>query len=289
MKKTKKINWQLILSASIAIFGVFSLIMLEDYLATQKHWAITCTIATVGIIRFYLFFEGSQLTKVKPELGKKAFYLSVTLTVLFIVYVISIYYANSFEPYLLYLFLIGAVSLTFCEWVFSKRIEHTESPAMIAKDRIEKALRIRLERLRGEVSEAKAGLKALEVKLSNSLTIIADTLDNILTKQNALGKANGNLSELANQNSISIETLTIRLNALGKTAEYGKHLLGKLLIEEGRKYAVCPNCFSETNLPSNKARHLICQHELENGSICNTELWRKKESVSMSYLVFGGG
>lgn len=105
-------------------------------------------------------------------------------------------------------------------------------------------------------------------------------MDQITDNQKDLHKRGIDLMEMANEDRMMIETLKMKLNYLDRTAEYGKHLIGKLLIDQGRKYAVCPNCLNETDLPSNKASMLVCQHLTDKGNICNTTLWMKDKQTN---------
>lgn len=178
---------QKIFSGAIALFSIGALISLEHHVAADQSLPVLLTIIAAGVCRFYLFIEGSQLSKHSAKDGKTAFALSIIITVMFLAYVGVIFwddmklaktaaeagreYTQRVPVYIVSLFVVSTLGATFVEWVFSRRVSYDKSTAeqgheaKILQLQAElKDYRQRLDNANSERSKQSARIKALETQ-----------------------------------------------------------------------------------------------------------------------------
>jgi hypothetical protein len=94
---------------------------------SPQKWALVFGISAVAGLRLYLYSEGSALVEISPKDARRAFALSVILSLALIAYGFLIKFARGkgageFPAYAFFLFLLLQTAIPFTEWVFSRRL-----------------------------------------------------------------------------------------------------------------------------------------------------------------------
>jgi hypothetical protein len=205
---------------------------------SPQKWALVFGISAVAGLRLYLYSEGSALVEISPKDARRAFTLSVILSLALIAYGFLIKFARGegageFPAYAFFLFLLLQTAIPFTEWVFSRRLGASS--------------RFFVNRLQSKRKDALEAALWYRKKYRSAL----DRLTDIQATQSA------RINTLSSENAAQAARLS-RLEAL----ERAKVPSPKKVM--GAPVAICPECYRAGRLevvsggPNSKT--LTCNH-----------------------------
>jgi hypothetical protein len=148
---------------------------------TVQWIALACSMASLAVLRLYLFSEGSALAEISKLAAKIAFKISVAISVLMILYGVGLFAINPlFDWHELFLFVVLQFALSGAEWVLAQRTGYTKNYRLVSLvNRSERLLEIgkkwreRYGQLAQRVADLEGRINTLTTENSNQSSRLA--------------------------------------------------------------------------------------------------------------------
>ncbi len=236
------------LSGTVAALGVAAVAFLEiahapESQTTAQSWSVGAAILIGGLLRWYMFYEGTALGAFNEKDAKKALFFSVILAVGLFAYGVFLAVAGEFEWHLFALFALVNLGLVFAEWVFGRRTSYTKPALVIELETIVESMKQKAEEAAAEIFSLRGQVNGLESRLKEVSARLEGSEANLARLQARVSED----EEMLAEQMIEIESLKIYADA-AKDAFF---------VDDRGKFKVC-GCGERTYLTSNNTKTLVC-------------------------------
>ena len=256
MTPTRRTN---LLSGVVAGLGVLTVAFLEmaytpGDMTEFQIWSTRGAILIGGLLRWYMFYEGTALGAFNQNDARIALRMSITLAVMIFAYGVFLALYGAFDWHLFGLFSVVNLGLVFAEWVFGRRTSYVKPEIQIRLESELEAATEELTETRDKLEKRNAELNAVRVR-QDDLQQQITTLEHDLTTHKA---RLSELTELVADHDGELERLRV----------YEQAVTGCLIQEpDGTKFAVC-SCGNRVDMHSNNTKILTCD--------CGQVVYQKK-------------
>lgn len=251
MTPTQKTN---ILSGVVAALGLLSVAVLEMAYTPAgesgyQYFATCAAIFVGGLLRWYMFFEGTALGAYNQKDARIALRLSIILAVGLFLYGVFLAVAGEFSWHLFSLFALVNLGLVFAEWVFGRRTSYV-------KPEIQIQLESELDARTSELDSIRATLETKTAELDNLRNVTTDLRMKSAEQEEKIRRTQNRVSELE---AVVSESMPI-VEAVRDTS---------VLLKDSAGYFKVCSC-GKRNDVGNRGKSLRCD--------CGVLLWEKPET-----------
>lgn len=236
------------LSGTVAALGVAAVAFLEIAHAPASDtpaqtWSVAAAILIGGLLRWYMFYEGTALGAFNERDARKALAFSVILAVGLFAYGVFLAVVGEFEWHLFALFALVNLGLVFAEWVFGRRTSYTKPARVIELEAVVEQMKEKAGKaaeeifsLRGQVNGLESRLKEVSARLEGSESNLARLKTRVAECEELLAE------QIIEANSLKI---------------YADAAKDAFFVDERGKFKICP-CGDKTYMASNNTKTLVC-------------------------------
>ncbi len=236
-----------IISFLVAAIGTTAAILLESVVTPgswEEKWHLVTSISALNVIRLYSFYEASVMREISEEKARRAFKLSISLSIGFACYGIYLKATEvGFGWHALGLFLLLQFGLAVVEWMFSERmVNYVESEfgkQLAEKDKQLATVREQLEKQLSDLAQqSDEKIRQSQKQLSE---LQEQFLEQLTEKELLLSKVAEQESQLSVKNKE--QAISSRVT----------QLTGRLLAAtQSHKLILCPYCAQPHHIHNSK-------------------------------------
>lgn len=250
-----------ILSGVVAALGVATVAGLEIAFTPHTNFsqfvATSAAIAVAGLLRWYMFYEGTALGKYSQSDAKKALIMSVILAVSLFGYGVALFAIGFLGIHTFALFTITNLGLVFVEWVYGRRTSYTKP-----------AQQLILEHQADRLIKVARSLKRKLVEKSDQVVVLLGRNDQLQEEVTRIGK---DLETVKLRTSELTEIVADHEGELERIRVFEQAAKESFFMDGKEKYKICSNGH-KTYLRSNNTQVLVCE--------CGEVVYQKLESVT---------
>ncbi len=278
-----------IISFLVAAIGTTAAILLESVVTPgrwEEKWHLVTSIAALNVIRLYAFYEASVMRELSVEKAKRAFKLSISLSIGFACYGIYLKVTEvEFGWHALGLFLLLQFGLAVVEWMFSERMGNYVETEFGKQLDEQKQL---FEELLAKKDKQSTTVKELFEKQLSDFSKQSAEKEELLIKQ--FSELQGQFSELSAENAellVKIEQQSSQLLSQNHEQSLNSRIIqlaGRLLpATQSHKLVLCTNCAEPCHIHNSKlSKHTGADGDPVTCSNCGAEFQVRNYPAQMA-------